>query len=69
MAFTGRRAAQKVNKRLKSSLADPTMYKSQSVIYGGTNMEQTENKSPYAGTQTEKNLQAAIAGESTARNN
>ena len=32
-------------------------------------MAQTENKSPYAGTQTEKNLQAAIAGESTARNN
>ena len=29
----------------------------------------TENKNPYAGTQTEKNLQAAIAGESTARNN
>ncbi len=28
-----------------------------------------ENKNPYAGTQTEKNLQAAIAGESTARNN
>lgn len=32
-------------------------------------MAQTENKSPYAGTQTEKNLQAAIAGESVARNN
>ena len=32
-------------------------------------MAQTENKSPYAGTQTEKNLAAAIAGESVARNN
>ena len=32
-------------------------------------MAQTQNKSPYAGTQTEKNLQAAIAGESVARNN
>ena len=32
-------------------------------------MAETEKKSPYAGTQTEKNLQAAIAGESTARNN
>ena len=32
-------------------------------------MAQSENKNPYAGTQTEKNLQAAIAGESTARNN
>ena len=31
-------------------------------------MAQTQKKSPYAGTQTEKNLQAAIAGESTARN-
>ena len=33
------------------------------------NMAETEKKNPYAGTQTEKNLQAAIAGESTARNN
>ncbi len=32
-------------------------------------MAQTEKKSPYAGTQTEKNLAAAIAGESVARNN
>ncbi len=32
-------------------------------------MAETGKKSPYAGTQTEKNLQAAIAGESTARNN
>lgn len=32
-------------------------------------MAEAEKKSPYAGTQTEKNLQAAIAGESTARNN
>ena len=32
-------------------------------------MAQSENKNPYVGTQTEKNLQAAIAGESTARNN
>ncbi len=31
-------------------------------------MAQTQKKNPYAGTQTEKNLQAAIAGESTARN-
>ena len=36
---------------------------------GMKDMSQTENKSPYAGTQTEKNLQAAIAGESVARNN
>ncbi len=35
----------------------------------GNNMTQADNKSPYAGTQTEKNLQAAIAGESVARNN
>lgn len=32
-------------------------------------MSEAEKKNPYAGTQTEKNLQAAIAGESTARNN
>ena len=28
----------------------------------------SEKKNPYAGTQTEKNLQAAFAGESQARN-
>lgn len=32
-------------------------------------MADSGKKSLYAGTQTEKNLQAAIAGESTARNN
>lgn len=32
-------------------------------------MAQAEGNSKYAGTQTEKNLEAAIAGESVARNN
>ena len=31
-------------------------------------MSENEKKNPYAGTQTEKNLQAAFAGESQARN-
>ena len=34
--------------------------------FGGRNM--ANKKNPYAGTQTEKNLQAAFAGESQARN-
>lgn len=36
----------------------------------GDNLEKVavENKNPYAGTQTEKNLEAAFAGESEARN-
>ena len=36
----------------------------------GENLEKTESKpaNPYAGTQTEKNLEAAFAGESQARN-
>ena len=32
-------------------------------------MAQAAGNSKYAGTQTEKNLEAAIAGESVARNN
>lgn len=32
------------------------------------NMKKEEKKNPYAGTQTEKNLEAAFAGESQARN-